>query len=98
MVKSCFPIYLVSLSDIKAIESIQRQATITSFATKFGIWCDQMLVLCDDAVLENMEPFFVTLDRTPALNTRITLNPVDGDIDILDNDSEIEWLFISMYD
>ena len=36
MVKSkvLFP-YLVSLSDIKAIASIQRQATITAFATKF---------------------------------------------------------------
>ena len=38
----------------------------------------------DDEALELTETFIVTLDRTPALDTRITLNPVDGDIDILD--------------
>ena len=42
--------------------------------------------IVDDETLELTETFTVTLDRTPTLDTRITLNPVDGDIDILDND------------
>ena len=29
---------------------------------------------------------FVTLERTPGLDVRITLDPVDGDIEITDND------------
>jgi hypothetical protein len=43
--------------------------------------------IADDETLELTETFTVTLDRTPTLDTRITLNPVDGDIKILDNDS-----------
>ena len=42
--------------------------------------------IMDDKTLELTETFIVTLDRTPALENRITLNPVDGDIEILDND------------
>ena len=42
--------------------------------------------IVDDVTLEMTELFSVTLERTPDLNSRITLNPVDGAIDILDND------------
>ena len=42
--------------------------------------------IVDDETLEMTESFIVTLDRTPALDTRITLNPVDGDIVILENE------------
>ena len=42
----------------------------------------------NDVVLENTESFDVTLQRTSDLDNRITLNPVDGVIDITDNDSE----------
>ena len=42
--------------------------------------------IMDDKTLELTETFIITLDRTPALENRITLNPVDGDIEILDND------------
>ena len=47
--------------------------------------CDNISIV-DDVTLEMTESFSVTLERTPDLNSRITLNPVDGDINILDND------------
>ena len=36
----------------------------------------------DDNVLENVESFDVTLERTPGLDMRITLDPVDGVVEI----------------
>ena len=46
------------------------------------------VTIVDDDVLENVESFNVTLERTPfvSLNNRITFNPVDGVIEITDND------------
>ena len=41
----------------------------------------------DDGVPEQMESFFVTLERTSGLDGRITLEPVDGEIEILDANS-----------
>ena len=47
---------------------------------------------CVDVTIENDgddepdEVFGITLERTPSLNGRITLDPVDGDITIVDND------------
>ena len=38
----------------------------------------------NDIVLENVEPFAVTLERTPELDSRITLNPVDGVVEIIE--------------
>ena len=43
--------------------------------------------IVDDVTLELTEIFIVTLERTPALENNILLNSVDGDIEILDNDS-----------
>ena len=40
----------------------------------------------DDAVVENAELFNVTLKRTPNLDSRIILNPMDGVIEITDDD------------
>ena len=47
--------------------------------------CENLTII-DDATLELTESFTVTLERTLNLNSRITLNPVDRDIEILDND------------
>ena len=38
-----------------------------------------------DMIAEMTESFFVTLERTPGLDSRITLDPVDGLIEIVDN-------------
>ena len=40
----------------------------------------------NDTVLENVESFDVTLERTSDLDSRITLDPVDGVVEINDND------------
>ena len=47
--------------------------------------CTPVLIV-DDMVLENVESFNVTLERTPGLDMRITLDPVDGEIEISDDD------------
>ena len=60
-------------------------STILMFAACDTRQCENVPIV-DDETLELTETFIVTLDRTPALDNRITLNPVDGDIDILDND------------
>ena len=44
--------------------------------------------LHDDMMHEMVESFAVTLERTPDLDDRITLSPVDGEIEIVDNDSK----------
>ena len=42
--------------------------------------------IVDDMIVELTESFFVTLERTPGLDSRITLDPVDGEIEITDDD------------
>ena len=42
--------------------------------------------IVNDTVLENEEAFNVTLSRTIGLDSRITLDPVDGVVVITDND------------
>ena len=46
------------------------------------------VTIVGDVVLENVESFHVTLERTSGLDMRITctLDPVDGIINIRDND------------
>ena len=44
------------------------------------------VTIMDDLVDEPLEYFDFTLERTPDLDTRISLNPVDGRIAIVDND------------
>ena len=42
--------------------------------------------IVDDAILEDDESFDVTLERTPDLDSRITLDPVDAVVEIIDDD------------
>ena len=46
------------------------------------------VTIVDDLVDEPHEYFNFTLERTPDLDTRISLNPVDGRIAIIDNDGK----------
>ena len=43
------------------------------------------VTIVDDKVLEMTESFTVTLERTPGLDSRITLDPVDGVVEITDD-------------
>ena len=46
--------------------------------------CTEIRIV-DDMIMEMTESFLVTLERTPGLDDRITLNPVNGLVEILDN-------------
>ena len=44
------------------------------------------VTIIEDGILENEELFNVTLERTPGLDDRITLDPINGVVQINDND------------
>ena len=49
--------------------------------------CTEIPIVDDMIVVQELtESFFVTLERTPGLNSRIALDPVDGEIEITDDD------------
>ena len=56
--------------------------------------CTEISIM-DDMIVELTESFFVTLERTPGLDSRITLDPVDGEIEIIDNDGV--YIHVSTY-
>ena len=53
--------------------------------------CDTRLCvnisIVDDLVLETMETVYIKLNRTADLDIRIQLDPVDAEIQIIDDDS-----------
>ena len=59
-------------------------STILSFPTCGTRQCVNVTIVNDD-VLESVESFDVTLERTPGLNMGITLDPVNGMISIIDD-------------
>ena len=46
------------------------------------------ITIHDDMIVENVESFTVTLERTPGLDMRITLDQVEAGIEITDDDGE----------
>ena len=46
--------------------------------------------IVNDIILENDESFDLTLERTTGLDSRITLNPVNGVVEITDNDGRYD--------
>ena len=46
------------------------------------------IVIVDDSKVELTESFFVTLERTAGLDSRITLVRVDGEVEIIDDDGD----------
>ena len=63
----------LDLSTILMFGACQRRSCVT---------------IVDDDILEMTESFDVTLERTPGLDSRITLDPVDGVVEITDDDGE----------
>ena len=53
------------------------------------------VTIMDDFIDEPDESFFYKLQRTPDLHPRITLNPVDGEIVIVDDDGQLLWCQIN---
>ena len=62
-----------------------RLSTILNFLKCETKQCVDITIV-DDEVLEDVESFDVTLERTLGLDMRITLDPADGMIYIRDND------------
>ena len=62
--------------------------TILSFAPCDRRQCAEVVIM-NDVILEETESLFVILTRVPGLDTRITLNPVDAEIEIIDDDGTI---------
>ena len=61
--------------------------TILKFDTCDTRQCTEIPIV-DDMIAELTESFFVTLERTPGLDSRITLDPVKGEIEITDGDGK----------
>ena len=55
------------------------------------------IIIQDDGVPEQLESFFVTLERTTGLDSRITLDPVDAEIEILDSNSMFVHLMFVLF-
>ena len=53
--------------------------------------------IVDDALDEPERIFYVSLERTPDLNDRITLDPVDGEITLIDDDGMFPTKILSLY-
>ena len=54
--------------------------------------CDRrkcvVVPIIDDLMLEHIECFLLTLERTPSLAGSITLDPVDGRVDVSNDDGK----------
>ena len=70
----------IGLSTILMFEACQRRC------------CVNVTIVDDDVLEREVESFTVTLQRTTGLNNSITLNPVDGVVEIRDNDGEYMYL------
>ena len=60
-------------------------STIVTFGECDTCQCVDITIV-DDGVLENVESFFVSLESTPGLDSRITLNPTRAEVQITDNE------------
>jgi hypothetical protein len=61
------------------------------------MWCCVDVFIVDDIILENDESFILTLERTPDLDSRITLDPVNGVVEITENDAAVVGLERTFY-
>ena len=59
-------------------------STIVTFGACETRQCVSTTIV-NDGVLENVESFLVNLERTPGLESRITLNPIRAEVQIIDN-------------
>ena len=72
--------------------------TILSFAACETRSCVNVTIV-DDLVDEPdlIEFFHYTLERTPGLDPRISLDPVDGVVEIIDDDGKYSLLYVNVY-
>ena len=82
------PLFLESTADYNHV------STIVAFDTCNTQRCTEIPIV-DNMIVELTESFFITLERTPGLDSRITLDPVDGEIEITDDDGV--YIHVSTY-
>ena len=63
----------------------ERLSTILMFDSCTERSCASVNIV-DDLILENIESFFASLTRSTGLDIRITLDPVNAEIEITDDD------------
>ena len=68
------PMDYTALSEILMFAACERRQCVS-------------IIIRDDGIPEQVESFFVTLERTTGLDSRITLDPVDAEIEIIDSNS-----------
>ena len=76
-----------SLSAVNPMDYLQLNSTL-SFATCQKRHCMNVIIV-NDMVDEPEEFFNYTLERTPGLDTRILLAPIDGQISISDDHGKL---------
>ena len=76
----------LSFSTVNPMDYLELNSTL-SFDACQNRSCINVTIV-DDMVDEPLEYFDFTLEKTPDLDTRISLNPVDGRIAIIDNDGK----------
>ena len=61
---------------------------VSTILTFYACQTDQctLITIVDDTIPESIESFNVILGGTPGLDDRIDLDPVNGDIQIIDDD------------
>ena len=74
---------ILSSSAVDLVDYL-RLSNILSFAACEIRRCVSVTIV-DDLVAEPNEFFHYTLERTPGLDSRISLAPVDGRVEIVDN-------------
>ena len=79
---STVPYFTASLMDYGAL------STLLMFAACDTQSCVNVFITNDDT-LENTESFFVSLNRN-GLDSRITLAPIRGEIEIVDDDDSMD--------
>ena len=77
----------ISLSLSESTKDYRALSSILEFEACDTRQCEDVIIN-DDLILELEEFFRVILSRTDSLDPRITLNPVNGVVHIIDNDCE----------
>ena len=80
---------ILSLSAVSPMDYLELN-TILSFAACETRRCVTVIIV-DDLVDEPLEFFHYTLERTPNLDPRISLTPVDEVVEIIDNDGKCSY-------
>ena len=79
--------FLKFLSLSESTKDYRALSSILEFEACDTRQCEDVIIN-DDLILELEEFFRVILSRTDSLDPRITLNPVNGVVHIIDNDCE----------